>query len=303
MGKSSNGASNGVSHGIASGARTIITGASTGIGKALAVQLAQKYQAKLVLNARHEPALNETKKLVQEAGGEATLVYGDISNSEMPQKLIDAALHHFGGLDILINNAGISRPGSMLDLSEQNWEEVFAVNFFAPLKLTRLALPHFIKNHRGTIVNLSSVLGKVAFPGSVCYAASKFALTGLSQGTAAEYGRQGVNVITVCPGWVRTEFFVKNKMSAERNPTAIAEKNDLSGLIMRHLLSISGEEAAKEIVTAMEKGTSEEIVLTMPGVAAERIAAIFPGLAANMAKFIPQSRFADEKEKVKVEVN
>jgi len=293
--------SNGAGNGIASGAKVIITGASTGIGKALAIKLAKDYQAKIVLNARSQGALKETQALVEEAGGKAVLVTGDVAKDGVPEAIVAAALDKLGGLDILVNNAGRGKPGAMLDLTPKDWEDIFAVNFFAPLKLTYLALPHFVENHHGTIVNISSVAGKIAFPGSVCYSASKFALTGLSEGTAAEFGNKGVNVITVCPGWVRTEFFVKNKMSKTNNPTAIAEKNDVSGLIMRHLLSISGEDAAKEIVAAIAKNTSAEIVLTLPGIAAERIAALFPGFFANVSKMVPQDRFSDTK--VEAEVN
>jgi short-subunit dehydrogenase len=290
--------SNGAGRSITSGARVIITGASSGIGKALALKLASDYQAKLILSARSEGALKETKQLVEQAGGKAHIVVGDIGRPDMPQKLVDAAFDKLGGIEILINNAGLGKPGAMQDITPQDWEDVFQVNFFAPLRLTYLVLPHFIEKHHGTIVNVSSIAGKVAMPGSVCYCASKFALTGLSEGTAAEFANKGVNVITVCPGWVRTEFFVKNSMSATNNPTSIAQKNDLSGLLMRYLLSISSEEAARDIMLAIQKNRSAEIVLTLPAVAMERLSALFPTLVAELAKHIPQERFSDSKEKV-----
>jgi len=279
---------NGAGHGISTGARVVITGASSGMGKALAIMLAKEYKAKLVLNARSESALNETKELVEKAGGEATVVVGNIGEPELPQKLVDAAFDKYGGIEILINNAGYAKPGPMEKLTPKDWEDVFQVNFFAPLRLTYLVLPHFTEKGHGTIVNISSIAGKVAVPGSVCYCASKFAMTGLSEGTAAEFSDKGVNVITVCPGWVRTEFFEKNSVSSIRNPTTIAQKNDVPGLLMRYLLSISSEEAARDIMAAMQKNKSAEIILTMPGVALERLAGLFPNMVANVVKLVPK---------------
>jgi short-subunit dehydrogenase len=298
MGKNSNGAG----RGIGTGARVIITGASSGMGKALAIKLAKEFQAKLVLNARSEAALNLTKDLVEAGGGEAIVVVGDIGRPDLPQRLVDAAFDKYGGFEILVNNAGFAKPGPMQNLTPKDWEDVFQVNFFGPLRLTYLALPHFIEKKHGTIVNISSVAGKISVPGSVCYCASKFALTGLSEGTAAEFADKGVNVITVCPGWVRTEFFEKNSVSSTRNPTSMAQKNDLSGLLMRYVLSISSEEAANQIIAATQKNKSSEIVLTMPAVAVERLQALFPAVMANVSKLVPNHGGIDEA-KTEVESN
>ena len=90
-----------------------------------------------------------------------------------------------------------------------------------------------------------------------------------------------------CPGWVRTEFFEKNVMSDLKNPTRIAERNDLPGIVMRHLLSTSSEQTAKDILNAMEKGGSREIITTIPGVFAERMKALFPDLTALLTSRTP----------------
>jgi 3-oxoacyl-[acyl-carrier protein] reductase len=273
--------------GITEGARVIITGASTGMGKALALKLAKDHKAKIILNGRHAETLKEAEQAVIKAGGEAYSVVGDVSENGLPEKIVAACLEKFGGIDILFNNAGLARSGKMLDLSVSDWEHVFAVNFFAPLKLSYLVLPYFVEKKAGMIVNVSSVAGKVAFPGSVCYASSKFALTGLSQGMANEFAGNGVKVITVCPGWVRTEFFEKNNVSDQKNPTLIAQRNDIPGILMRSLLSISSEEAADEILLAVKKNESAEIVLTIPGIAIERLAGVFPGVVHGLAKHAP----------------
>jgi len=265
----------------------IITGASSGIGKAMAVELATKYQARLVLNARSEEQLQNTCQAVEEAGGKAVKVVGDVSDKSVTDAMVNTCLESFGGVDVLVNNAGLATPGTIMKLTVEDWERVFAVNFFAPLRLTYAVLPHFEKAGRGKIVNISSVAGKIAFPGSVCYASSKFALTGMSEGMAAELASQNIDIITVCPGWVRTEFFEKNRVAEAKNPTSIASKNNLQGFIMRSFLSISSEECSTQIVKALEKGGSSEIILTHPGKIAERLAGLCPPAVFAMAKRIP----------------
>jgi short-subunit dehydrogenase len=267
----------------------IITGASSGIGKALAILLANRYGANLIINARSETLLEETSRLVQKAGGRSICVPGDIADKELATRLSQECLHNFGDIDLLVNNAGFAKPGALTKLTPQDWEQVFAVNFFAALYGTYAVLPHFLKKQSGKIVNISSVAGKVSFPGSVCYAASKFALTGMSEGMACELACQGIDVLTVCPGWVRTDFFSKNKMMDSKNPTIIAQQKNLRGWLMRHYLSITSEQAAKEIVDALDKGGSGEIILTAPGYMMERFRAVFPSLAFHLCKRIPQS--------------
>ncbi|MBY0356653.1 MAG: SDR family oxidoreductase [Candidatus Obscuribacterales bacterium] len=272
--------------GISKGAATIITGASSGIGKALAIDLARKHQARLVLNARGKSELEATAELVKQAGGEAICRTGDVCDQSLTSELIEICLKNYGQLDILVNNAGLTRPGSMSTLTPADWRYVFDVNFFAALNLTYAALPHLQKGAK--IVNVASVAGKIAFPGTVCYAASKFALVGFSEGMAAEYVNQGIDVITVCPGWVRTEFFKKNQTPDD--PSAIASEEGFRGWLMRNVLSISSEQAAQEIVAAMNLGGSREIVLTAPGLFVERMAGLCPRLTFLLSSMVPSER-------------
>lgn len=275
---------------LTKGVRVIITGASSGIGKALAVLLASRYQAKLVLNARSAKLLESTVKLVEAAGGEAIGVAGDIAEESLSQKLVSTCVEKFGGVDILVNNAGLAKPGKIDELTPEDWKFVFGVNFFGALYATYAVLPSFLSQGHGKIVNVSSVAGKVSFPGSVCYAASKFALTGMSEGMGAELAKKNIDVITVCPGWVRTEFFEKNNVGQRKNPTTIAQKKDLEGWLMRHWLSISSEECAEEVMVALNAGGSKELILTMPGVVVERLASLFPHLRYSLGKKIPAER-------------
>jgi len=276
--------------GLKKGLAGVVTGASTGIGRALAVLLAKQLKARLVLNARTLQTLEETADAVRRAGGEAVVAVGDISQRQLAQSLPDKCLQAFGSLDMIVNNAGLAKPGPIESLTPDDWQRVFQVNFFAPLYLTYAALPHFRAQRYGKIVNVASVAGKVAFPGSVCYAASKFALTGMSEGLAAELARYGIDVITVCPGWVRSEFFSKNEVRDEKNPTLIAQKNSPAGWLMKYCLSISSEECANEIVRACRRGGGREIVLTGPGVLVERLAGVFPSVVQTLITKVPADR-------------
>jgi short-subunit dehydrogenase len=157
-------------------------------------------------------------------------------------------------------------------------------------------MPHFLRKRAGKIVNVSSVASKISFPGSVCYAASKFALTGMSEGMAAELGRKGIDIVTACPGWVRTEFFKKNFVPDVKSPTLIAQRNDAAGLLMRHVLSITSERCADEILKALEKDGSSELIMTIPGIAAERLKALFPTAMQTLSQMIP-IEYSDDEEK------
>ncbi|HNB25012.1 MAG TPA: SDR family oxidoreductase [Candidatus Melainabacteria bacterium] len=181
------------------GMRVIISGASTGIGKAMAIQLSKEYKAKVIMNARGEDDLQKAAEEVKKAGGEAKCVVGDVSDESVSTEMIKQCNSEFGGIDALVNNAGLARSGPMTGLSLNDWRYVFEVNFFAALNLTYKALPNFLDQGFGKVVNIASVAGKVSFPGSVCYASSKFALTGFSEGMAAEFAGK-FDTITVCPG-------------------------------------------------------------------------------------------------------
>jgi len=274
--------------GIRQGSVVIITGASTGIGRALALKLAEKYKVKLALNARSKEALDETAARARDLGSEVITVYGDIANPEVVENLLGSTKTNFGQCDVLINNAGFAMPGAMGSISVNDWRKVFEVNFFVPLQLTYAVLPEMLERHAGKVINIASVAGKLAFPGSVCYASTKFALTGFSEGMAAELGPKGIDVITVCPGLVRTEFFRKNRNS--NDVTAMAEEKNIQGWLLKNFISISSEEAALEIVKACERGGCQEIVLTVPGKMMERIAGICPPAAFWLSRFVPADR-------------
>lgn len=275
---------------IKDGTTAIITGASTGIGKALALEMARRYKAKIAINARSESDLQLVASEIEKLGGHAVIVCGNIADKDVMQRLVATCRESFGSIDWLINNAGFARPGRMQDLSIEDWRAVFEVNVFSCVDLTYAVMPDLLAKKGGKVVNIASVAGKVAFPGSVCYASSKFALTGFSEGMAAELGPAGIDVITVCPGLVRTEFFRKN--NNPQDISVMAEAKTISGWVLKNIISISSEEAANDILKACERGGCHEIVLTGPGKVIERVAGLCPPAAHWLSRMIPADRGA-----------
>jgi len=187
------------------GARAIVTGASSGIGHALSLRLTEQ-RVRMVLASRNQERLDPLAATIRERGGEAHVVPTDVADAGQRAHLIDAATAALGGLDILINNAGVGASGPFIEAGEERLRRIFEVNFFACTELTRLALPHLRQGRNPMIVNISSILGKRAIPGCVEYCASKFALQGWSEGLRAELALHGIHVLVVCPGTIETEF-------------------------------------------------------------------------------------------------
>ncbi len=187
------------------GSRAIITGASSGIGHALALELARE-GVRLVVTARRADRLAQLAEAIAGLKGQVQTVVGDVTDPATRQKLIDVALTSYGGLDILVNNAGIGAFGRFENAGADRLRRVMEVNFFALAELTRLALPLLKQGTNPLIVNVSSVLGHRAVPRSLEYCASKFAVQGFSESLRVELMPQGIDVLVVCPGLTQTEF-------------------------------------------------------------------------------------------------
>ena len=194
--------------------RVILTGASSGIGWHLALQLAQQ-GAHVIASARRTARLDElveTFKTNQDANtstkpGTIIPVTGDVCDRDLQQQLIDTCDQQFGGVDLLINNAGIGAMGRFDDADADRMRKVFDVNFFAIAELTRLALPKLKLGNDALIVNMSSILAHRAAPLKSEYCASKFALHGFSDSIRAELAADDVSLLLVSPSTTDSEFF------------------------------------------------------------------------------------------------
>ena len=188
------------------GSRVLITGASSGIGRELAAQLA-RHQACLVLLARRAERLGALAEEVAQYTEAAEIVNGDVTSPDIRRQALERAKERFGGLDILVNNAGVGAIGLFQHAGEERLRRIMEVNFFAPAELIRAALPLLERGNRPMVVNISSILGHRSVPRSAEYCASKFALQGLSESLRAEFSRLGIDLLVVSPGTTDTEFF------------------------------------------------------------------------------------------------
>jgi NAD(P)-dependent dehydrogenase (short-subunit alcohol dehydrogenase family) len=200
----------------------IVTGASRGIGRAVATTLARN-GAKLVLAARDSQKLGEVLADIREFGNEGTTHPCDLREIEAPQRLVEAAVVHFGGIDIVVNNAGATRRGPFLSLSEEDWQDSFALKFFGTVRLVQAAWPH-LKARSGSIVNIAGVGGRTpgaefAIGGSVNAALLSFTKA------IAELGvEDGIQINAINPGFVRTDRLRKRlETSAAELGVTIAE--------------------------------------------------------------------------------
>ncbi len=229
----------------------IITGASTGIGRATAINF-YRAGARLVLAARSTADLEQ---LAAELGGhEVALPFTlDVTDPDQCQALVDRTVAHFGGVDVLVNNAGMIVSGPFEHLQPGDIERQFAVNYFGVVYCTRAALPH-LKRSRGVVVNVSSVGGFVGTPTSGAYSASKAALNNFGQSLAAELRQYGVAVVTVCP------YLVKG---AQLSNKGIIRQGS------RHQKTAGGEQASKAR-KAPGRQTVEEVADAILDAAARR---------------------------------
>ncbi|KQU60059.1 glucose 1-dehydrogenase [Rossellomorea marisflavi] len=183
----------------------VITGASKGLGRAMAVRFGQE-QSKVVINYRskEEEAL-EVKKEVEEAGGQAIIVHGDVSKEADVINLVQTAVKEFGTLDIMINNAGFENPMASHELSLDNWQAVIDTNLTGAFLGSREAIKYWVENDiKGNVINMSSVHEMIPWPLFVHYAASKGGMKLMTETLALEYAPKGIRVNNIGPGAMDT---------------------------------------------------------------------------------------------------
>lgn len=184
----------------------IVTGGSRGIGRDVAVRLA-KDGMNLVINYRgNSAAAEETERLCRELGAEVLLVQGDVSRAEDCEKLAAQAKEAFGRVDVLVNNAGITRDGLLARMTEEDFRAVLDVNLVGPWNMMKAVNRIMMKQRYGRIVNLSSVTGLMGNMGQTNYAAAKAGILGMTKSYAREVASRGITVNAVAPGFIDTDM-------------------------------------------------------------------------------------------------
>ena len=200
-----------------SGKVAVITGSTSGIGRATA-ELFAKHGAAVVVNGRRRTLGQQVFDGIRAQGGQAEYVFADVSNSDQVKNLIAFALDTYGRIDILMNNAYSGQGGSILDLDQEDWDHMYALMLKAPIVACKAVVPSMIEQGGGTIINTSSVHGLLAAAGNAPYNAFKAALINLTRQMAIDFGRHNVRVNALCPGRIVTEAKVQ---FLEDNPDEI----------------------------------------------------------------------------------
>lgn len=233
-----------------SGKSVLVTGAGSGIGRASAVEIAKK-GGKLTLVGRREEPLQETAKLIEEAGGEAQVVAGDVTDPQSRESVIEAATGSFGGLDVLINNAGNVRAGRLEDVDAGEIQTQIEVNLLAPVLLTRAALPALRESGDAAIVNVSSGFGLVGMPFYSTYAATKAGIAHFGEALRRELFGEGVHVMTIYPGATETPMMDSNDagpdLGFEYESAEVVAEALVAGLEADELEVVRGAEDRSEM--------------------------------------------------------
>jgi short-subunit dehydrogenase len=254
----------------------LITGGSRGLGLVMAREFAAE-GARLVLCARDEEELNRARVDLEQLGGDVMVVPCDITDKASVEAMMATVNARFGGVDVLVNNAGVIQVGPIEVMTHEDFEHAMKTHFWGPLNTIMAVLPSMRQRQAGRIVNISSIGGKVSVPHLVPYSASKFALVGLSNGLRAELMKDGIKVTTVCPGLMRTgsprNADFKGKHALEYAWFSISDALPL--------MTVSAENAARQIVRACKRGQSE-LVISIPAKVAVLFHALFPEMTSQL---------------------
>ncbi|HUU48273.1 MAG TPA: SDR family oxidoreductase [Nitrosopumilaceae archaeon] len=225
----------------------LITGASSGIGRASAIQFAKR-GANIILVARRKEKLDQLEKELSKFNISTLVCECDVSDKSQVKKISEVILEKYGSVDILVNNAGFAIYGSVSDLTIEEIESQMATNYFGMIYCTKIFLPSMIKKKSGHIVNVASVAGSFGLPGIASYCATKFAMLGFSEGLKHELKETGVGVTVVSPIMVRTNFFENSSFEnmPKYSPTSISAET-----VARAILKASNSPRLEIIVPSV----------------------------------------------------
>jgi len=231
-----------------------ITGASSGIGEALAYAFSRE-GAHLVLSARRRDRLEQVRENCPGAGKVLILPF-DVTHTDCHQTMVSAVIEHFGQVDILVNNAGISQRSLVQETVLEVDRRIMEVNYFGVISLTKAVLPFMLQRNSGHIVVISSLLGKIAIPLRSAYCASKHALHGFFDALRAEVQDEGIWVTVVCPGWVRTEVSI-HALRGDGSEHGMVDPPIAKGMdpnvCARHILNAIHKRKAEVYIAGPEK--------------------------------------------------
>lgn len=221
----------------------IITGASKGIGRTIALELAE-HKINLAIVARDKEKLEVIKKKVEESGSKCICIATDLTQPGSIRKVTETTLDAFGTIDVLINNAGIAASMPISKTTEKQWDEIMTLNAKVPFFLSKEAIPHLAKSPKGTIINISSVVGRKGYVNQAAYTSSKHALTGFTKVLSQEVMPMGIRVHLIAPGGVATEMVTT--MRPDIDATSLIQPEEIADIV-KFLIFAKGNAMIDEI--------------------------------------------------------
>jgi 3-oxoacyl-[acyl-carrier protein] reductase len=188
------------------GKKAIVTGGSRGIGKAIALMYAKEGADILVNYHSNDAAAKETVAQIEAMGRKAVAVAADVANYKSAQNMVEECVKQLGGVDIVVNNAGVSKPSMLLKMKEEDWDSIIDIHLKAAFNTTQAAGRHMKEQKYGKIINVISTAGIFGTIGQINYASAKAGIIGFTKSASRELGRYGINVNVICPGITKTEM-------------------------------------------------------------------------------------------------
>ena len=267
---------NGLTLADISGQSVLITGASRGLGFAMAQEFARQ-GCRLAICARSDEELEVAAAQLRAMGAEVLTIACDVTIQDDVQKMVQQVIAEFGQIDILVNNAGVIQVGPLQSQTVADFQEAMDTMFWAHVYTTLAVLPHMTARRSGRIANITSIGGKIAVPHLIPYSSAKFAAVGFSEGITAELAKDRIKVTTVCPGLMRTgsheNAYFKGDHRKEYAWFSLGASSPLT--------AIGARRAARSIVNAVRRGQAE-VILSVPAKAAALFHGIAPGTTAQI---------------------